>query len=122
MANVLLTKTDFSPISSLFQIVGQPVRLEILLTIGRREMCVCSIEAALGLRQSVISQHLMILRKAGLVRTSRVGRNIYYRLVYPDLLDLIIEAARLVDYPADDLETVMNRPITACPLPDFDPG
>ncbi len=50
-----------------FKILGQPVRLQILLILNTGEECVCHIEAILGIRQASISQQLMVLRDAGLV-------------------------------------------------------
>ncbi len=79
-------------IAALLRTLGQPERLKILLAIGREEACVCHLEAALGLRQATISQHLMALRQAGLVSTRRDGRNIYYRLEDLSLLSFIRQA------------------------------
>ena len=75
-------------LAELFQLIGQPTRIQILLAIGDSETCVCHLEAVTGLRQAVISQHLMLLRKAGLVTPNRAGRNIFYRLDNPALLAL----------------------------------
>jgi len=79
-------------IANLLRTLGQPERLKILLAIGRQEACVCHLEAALGLRQAYISQHLMALRQAGLVTARRDGRNIYYRLQDPSILGFIRRA------------------------------
>jgi ArsR family transcriptional regulator len=76
----------------LLQTIGQPARLRILLVIGKGEPCVCHLEATFGWRQAYLSQHLMALRKAGIVATSRKGRNIHYRLIRPELLELIHHA------------------------------
>jgi DNA-binding transcriptional ArsR family regulator len=83
------------PISDLFQIIGPAPRLQILLAIGEEEPCVCHLEATFGWRQAYLSQHLMALRKAGILVTSRQGRNIHYRLSDPRLLGLIHQAAEL---------------------------
>ena len=72
--------------------ISQPVRLEILLAIGTGEACVCHLEAAIGQRQSYISQQLMALREAGIVKSRRDGRNIYYQVKNPQVLDLIQSA------------------------------
>lgn len=79
-------------IAALLRTLGQSERLKILLAIGQHEACVCHLEAALGLRQAYISQHLMALRQAGLVTARRDGRNIYYRLADPSLLSFIRRA------------------------------
>ncbi len=85
----------FEPVSDLFQVIGLVPRLKVLLAIGESEACVCHLEAALGWRQAYLSQHLMALRKAGIVTTTRHGRNIHYRISDLRLLDLIKQAAEL---------------------------
>jgi len=90
--------TNVSPvdkIATLLQTVGQPARLQILLVIGENEACVCQLEAILHWRQAYLSQHLMALRKTGIVVTIRHGRKIHYRLSNARLLDLIRQAAEL---------------------------
>ena len=87
--------SPFDEITELFQVIGQPARLQILLAIGTGEPCVCHLEAVLGWRQAYLSQHLMALRKAGVVNDRRVGRNIHYHLKNPGVLDLIRQAAEL---------------------------
>jgi DNA-binding transcriptional ArsR family regulator len=83
------------PVSALFQTIGPSARLQILLAIGEGEACVCHLEATFGWRQAYLSQHLMALRKVGILITSREGRNIHYRLSDPRLLGLIRQAAEL---------------------------
>lgn len=59
-------------------------RLRILkLLLGRKELCVCEIEAALNLSQSKVSRHLTVLRSAGLVEDRREGLWIFYSLFKP---------------------------------------
>ena len=101
-------------ISDLLQAISPEPRLEILLTIGTGEACVCHLEAAMGWRQAYISQHLMALRSEGLVSSRRDGRNIYYRLKNAGVLDLIRNAAALAGIP--DFETALGKIIE--PLPD----
>jgi DNA-binding transcriptional ArsR family regulator len=87
--------TSFEQVAALLQAIGQPARMKILLAIGKEEPCVCHLESTLDLRQAYLSQHLMALRKAGLVVTSRQGRNIHYRLSDPRLLVIIQHAAEV---------------------------
>jgi DNA-binding transcriptional ArsR family regulator len=99
-------------ITTLLQTIGQSARLQILLAIGEGEPCVCHLEATFGWRQAYLSQHLMALRKAGLVTTSRQGRNIHYRLSDPRLLGLIQQAAELQDMVLPELAP---SPQCTCP-------
>jgi ArsR family transcriptional regulator len=91
MTNILA----IDDLAHLLQTIGQPARLQILLAIGEGETCVCHLEAMLGLRQAALSQHLMALRKAGVVSDRRAGRFIHYRLKNPALLEIIRQAAQI---------------------------
>lgn len=61
----------------------------MLQLIGEREkMTVTEIFLHLRLEQSVASQHLAILRKAGFVKTKREGKFIYYSVNRQRILEL----------------------------------
>jgi DNA-binding transcriptional ArsR family regulator len=103
-------------LAEFFRVLGQPARIQILGLIGTREACVSHLEAYLGLRQSAISQHLMMLRDSGLVTANREGRNVFYRLTRPEVLELLSQAARLVGLPEDHLGCP-QQPLYPCPCP-----
>jgi DNA-binding transcriptional ArsR family regulator len=109
-------------LAEFFRLLGQPVRIQILLIIGREEACVCHIEAVLGIRQAAISQHLMVLRDAGLVTTHREGRNIFYRLATPELCDSIYQVAALAGIATGELARLSIKPVPGCPCPHCNPG
>jgi DNA-binding transcriptional ArsR family regulator len=64
--------------AELLKALAHPVRLQILDLLRDGEQCVCHMEAALGQRQSYISQHLMLLRKVRLVTDRKDGLRVYY--------------------------------------------
>jgi DNA-binding transcriptional ArsR family regulator len=108
---------ELLPLADLFQLIGQPIRIQILLVIGDDEACVCHLEAVTGIRQAVISQHLMLLRKAGLVTPNRDGRNIYYRLKNPSLISMIKDTARAIGIRAAVLTRSTSGSVPNCPCP-----
>ena len=108
-------------ISEMLTVMGQPVRIQILLVIREKEACVCHLEAVLGIRQSGISQHLMALRKAGLVTSQRIGRNIYYSLNDPHIDKLLADVIRLTSANPDTLTALSLRPYPHCPCPQCHP-
>ena len=61
---------------------GDPTRTRILKLLERIDLCVCQIQAVLGLAPSTVSKHLSILKSAGLVEDRREGRWIRYRLLH----------------------------------------
>lgn len=88
------------------KVLGSPIRIRILLSIGYGEACVCHLEAVLKKRQAYISQHLMVLRDAGILETRRDGKYIYYSVSDREIFDLIETAAGLLDMPPDSFPSL----------------
>ena len=105
-------KSPYQTISDVFEAASSPIRIQILLALGTEEACVCHLENLLNLRQAYISQHLMVLREAGLVMDRREGRFIFYRLRDPVLLELVQAVARLqgIEVPALVLSSECDCP------------
>lgn len=69
---------------NILKALSDETRLRILkLLLGRKELCVCELEAALDIPQSKVSRHLSILKNAELVEDRRNGVWIYYSLPQP---------------------------------------
>lgn len=60
--------------------LSDPNRVKVIKLLQRRVLCVCEIQAALGLAQSSVSKHLKILEEAGLIRFSKDGLWVNYQL------------------------------------------
>ena len=75
--------------SDFLKSLASPVRLRILCMIADREASVGELAEGLGVRQSVASQHLALLRKDGLVAARREGQTIWYSLADPRVLGII---------------------------------
>jgi len=60
--------------------LSDPNRVKTLKMLQHRVMCVCEIQAALGLAQPSVSKHLQVLAEAGLVRSEKDGLWVNYRL------------------------------------------
>lgn len=72
--------TIFDLHADIFKVLANPKRLEIIHLIRDRELTVGELEGMLDMRQSNLSQHLMVLRENNLVKTRRDGTHIYYSL------------------------------------------
>jgi ArsR family transcriptional regulator len=62
--------------------LADETRLRIFILLTRQELCVCEIEDMLNLSQSLVSNHLAVLRQAGLVKARRDAEDarwIFYR-------------------------------------------
>ena len=66
--------------------LANPVRLQILHALADGPMVVGHLAVDLGLSQPNVSQHLAVLRSAGLVEADRGGREARYRLADPEVI------------------------------------
>jgi DNA-binding transcriptional ArsR family regulator len=72
--------------AEVLKVLASPVRLEILHRLASGSIEVGRLAEQLGSSQPHTSQHLSILRAAGLVEADRHGREIHYRLADADVL------------------------------------
>lgn len=70
-------------------------RLLLLCQLSQGEMCVGDLEEALDIRQPTLSQQLGVLRVEGAVATRKQGKNVYYSVADPALLEILAVLYRL---------------------------
>jgi ArsR family transcriptional regulator len=66
--------------------LASPRRLEILHALARGPIEVGRLAEAIGASQPNVSQHLAVLRSAGIVEAERDGREVRYQLADPDVM------------------------------------
>ena len=64
----------------LLKTLANPNRLMLLCHLSQAEKCVGELERLVEIEQPTLSQQLTVLRKEGLVKTRREGKQIYYSL------------------------------------------
>jgi DNA-binding transcriptional ArsR family regulator len=72
--------------AEVLRVIASPRRLEILHRLAEGPCEVGRLAAELGASQPNVSQHLSVLRTAGLVESERDGREVRYRLADPDVM------------------------------------
>jgi len=77
---LLAHAADIEIASRSLKAMSHPLRLKILCTLGRNEVCVQSIVDNVGTSQSNISQHLAILREKGILSCRKDANKVYYRV------------------------------------------
>lgn len=100
-----LTPADIERSAELVKVLDSQTRLELLLLLSGGDCVVHELVHHLGKSQPLISQHLRVLRKAGLVTSRRVGREVVYALARPGVVDIIYDLADLatLDAARDEL-------------------
>ncbi|MEW2611138.1 metalloregulator ArsR/SmtB family transcription factor [Streptomyces sp. NPDC047880] len=78
----MLTSVD----TELIRVLGEPLRLQIVTLLARETLCTTHLVEETGAKQTNLSNHLRVLREAGVVETEPCGRFVYYRLK-PEVLE-----------------------------------
>ncbi len=90
LASSALSDVDIAGWTLRFDLLSDPNRLEILLGLHRAPgICVGDLAAALNRSENTVSQALRVLRQQGWVTSTRVGRQVSYRLEDHTVHDLL---------------------------------
>ena len=65
-------------LGTILKALGEPMRLQIFQSLLQRKHCTRSLAKKLGITESAVSQHLKILREAGVVYGERCGYHVHY--------------------------------------------
>ena len=72
---------NYEKVSETLKALAHPARLKIVVGLLKDECNVAQIQKVLGLPQSTISQHLRILKTAGIIKGRREGTKTCYRVI-----------------------------------------
>ncbi|GGU05963.1 ArsR/SmtB family transcription factor [Streptomyces coeruleorubidus] len=102
----MMTSVD----TDLIRVLADPLRLRIVTLLAEETLCTTHLVEETGARQTNLSNHLRVLREAGVVETEPCGRYTYYK-VKPDVI------AQLAGQFADLAESARNAADNkrACP-------
>ena len=81
--------------ADLFKALGHPARIRILELLVDEDQRVSHLLSETGVEPSSLSQHLLVLKRIGLVRSVRSGNSVTYSLSDPSV-EQFLAAARLV--------------------------
>jgi len=75
--------------ANVLKALGHPTRLWMAEQLADGEKCVCELGASIDADFSTISKHLSILKQAGVVEDEKRGKQVYYRLKVPCILNFM---------------------------------
>ena len=105
------TKAEF------FRTLGHPVRIRVLELLGDGPLAVRDLLAEIEIEASNLSQQLAVLRRAGIVISTRHGGTVLYALAGPDVADLMRAArsflTQILHGQADLLDELRDDPAEA---------
>jgi len=91
--------------------VAEPTRMRLLALLQGGEACVCDLYGALDLPQPLVSRHLGVLRRAGLVTARREGLWMHYSLAEPrsEGHAKLLEALAALQAETDGIQGLVKR-------------
>jgi ArsR family transcriptional regulator len=82
----------YEPAAALLKALVAPLRLALVDLLATAPRCVHELVGALNVPQPLVSQHLKVLKSAGLVATTRRGREMVYRLADDHVAHVVRDA------------------------------
>jgi DNA-binding transcriptional ArsR family regulator len=79
-----------------FKTLGHPARIRVLELLAERERAVGEMLPEVGVEATNLSQHLAVLRRAGLVTFRKEGSMVFYSLTSPQVAELLAVARRIL--------------------------
>jgi ArsR family transcriptional regulator len=79
-----------------FKTLGHPARIRVLELLAERERAVGEMLPEVGVEATNLSQHLAVLRRAGLVTFRKEGSTVFYSLTSPQVAELLAVARRIL--------------------------
>jgi ArsR family transcriptional regulator, lead/cadmium/zinc/bismuth-responsive transcriptional repressor len=77
---LLLPDEAYVEIAETFRALADGTRAKIVYSLLKQELCTCDLAAIVGMSESVVSQHLRVLRQLRLVRSRRSGKMVFHTL------------------------------------------
>lgn len=93
--------------AELFRTLGHPTRIRVLELLQDGPRPVHELLAEIEVEASNLSQQLAVLRRAGLVRSSREGASVLYALATPDIAHLLLDGRRILSALAADQQDLL---------------
>lgn len=87
-------------LADFFGVLSNPHRIRIIQELRKAERDVSSLQEAVGISQSGVSQHLKLLRSHRLVSERRQGNQVFYQLRQPEIASWLMEAIRFLEKDA----------------------
>lgn len=94
--------------ADLFNVLSNPMRLQIIILLNEGEKDVKEIHERLGLSSSNASQHLAILRAHHLVDLRQEGTRAFYKLRNKKVIDIIRQAIKFLELEFLEAEALRN--------------
>lgn len=93
----------------IFKALGHPIRIKIVRSLRNGPLCVCTINDNVDFSQSNLSQHLKILKDAGVLKSEKDGLKIMYSIKDEEIKNILDIAEQIIKNEV----TSMNERLSA---------
>jgi ArsR family transcriptional regulator len=76
---------DYERQASIYKALANPTRLHLVELLGKKQRWASELQEGLGISKANLSQHLSILKAAGVVSTQREGKQLYCGIALPEV-------------------------------------
>ena len=82
--------------AKVFKALGHPIRYKIVKFLMDEPKCVCKLNENVEFSQANLSQHLKILKDSGILKSEKVGLNIFYSISCDEIKEIINAADKFI--------------------------
>lgn len=83
------TSNDISNFAKVLNLLGEEIRLSIILLLRENNLSVNSIANALNISQPLVSHHLRLLKDGDIITSKKDGKQIIYSLKNTTIIDIV---------------------------------
>ena len=101
-------KATYTAKAKVLKALGHPTRLWMAEQLADGEKCVCELVEPLEVDFSTVSKHLSVLKEAGLVKVDKRGKQIFYSLKVPCILNFMGCVEAVLENNKKEQTEIMN--------------
>ncbi|SBU92180.1 transcriptional regulator, ArsR family [Streptomyces sp. Ncost-T6T-1] len=102
----MMTSVD----TDVIRVLGDPLRMQVVTLLARETLCMSHLVEETGAKQTNLSNHMKVLREAGLVETEPCGRFTYFKLRPEVLASVSAQFAELAEFARTAIENKRDCP------------
>ena len=94
--------------ADIIKALAHPTRLALVEALERGERCVCELAEMVDVERTSVSKHLVILKNAGIISSTKRGLSVYYRLEVPCVARFLYCIEAVVENKAKKAESLLR--------------
>lgn len=92
----------------IFKALAHPIRIKIVIMLMKQPLCVCKLNENIEFSQSNLSQHLKILKDAGILKSEKQGLKIIYSVKDEEVKNFLIVAQKIIKNQVETMSNILS--------------